>query len=163
MSCDPLALEVASSGKDWIDYFSALLTPTIAVLGSAIALQQWRTNRKRLKHELFDRRYAQFEAIREFLRAILAAGKSTLEGQQEFLGRTRGLRFTFGKAISDYVHTNIWSKAIDLECLESELKDMPAGQERSEKIQRKAELKKDLYGELKLLEETFANFLQLDH
>jgi len=42
--------------KDWVDILTALLTPTVAILGVTIAYQQWRLNSKKFKHELYDRR-----------------------------------------------------------------------------------------------------------
>jgi len=53
MDCEQL-IQKAQNGKDWVEYLSALLTPTIAILGSIIGFQLWRTNSKRLKHELFE-------------------------------------------------------------------------------------------------------------
>lgn len=44
--------------KDWIDVLSALLVPTIAIVGTVIAFLQWRTAHQRRKDDLFDRRYA---------------------------------------------------------------------------------------------------------
>jgi len=38
MSCDP----------HWTNYLAALLTPTVAVLGSVIAYRQWRTAQNKL-------------------------------------------------------------------------------------------------------------------
>ncbi len=75
MDCEQV-IQAAQNGKDWVDYLSALLVPTIAILGSIIAFQQWRTNTKRLKHELFDRRYEQFTVVLEFLGSIMTSGKS---------------------------------------------------------------------------------------
>jgi len=49
--------------RDWIDIFAALLTPAIAILASYIAVRQWLTNKNKLKLDLFDKRYAVFEAI----------------------------------------------------------------------------------------------------
>lgn len=49
---------MAAGDASWIQIFKALLTPVVAILGVYIAYQQWRTNRTRLKHELFDRRYS---------------------------------------------------------------------------------------------------------
>ena len=75
MDCEQLA-QTVQNGKDWVDYLSALLVPTIAIIESIIAFQQWCTNSKRLRHKLFDRRYEQFTVIREFLGSIMTSGKS---------------------------------------------------------------------------------------
>ena len=38
----------------WTTYLSALLTPTVAVLGSLIAYRQWRLAQNKLKLDLFE-------------------------------------------------------------------------------------------------------------
>lgn len=162
MDCEQL-IQIVPNGKDWVDYFSALLVPTIAVFGSIIALQQWRTNTKRLRHELFDRRYEQFTIVREFIGAILTSGKSKQEEQFKYLVGTRGMRFIFDKEIAEYVDKNIWHLAVDLECLDAELEGVPVSDERSNNVKKQSEIKKQLHAELKSLEEKFAKYLQLRH
>lgn len=162
MDCNQL-VQGAQNGKDWVDYLSALLVPTIAILGSIIALQQWRTNSKRLRHELFDRRYEQFTVVREFLGSIMTSGKSKPDEQKKFLTGTRGMRFIFDKEIAEYIDKQIWHLAIDLECLDLELEGVPVGEERSRNVKRQSEIKKQLRDELTSLEEKFAKYLQLQH
>ena len=147
----------------WVAYLSALLTPTIAILGSVIAFLQWWTNRNRLKHELFDRRYEQFEVVRNFLGSIMASGKATDEKQFEYLSGTRGLRFVFDKKLAEYLDAQVWSPAVDLACLDAELEGVSVGEERSKNVRRQAELKKQLHQELKNIDDTFAKYLQLRH
>ena len=53
--------------KVYIDIFSALLTPTIALVTTYIAIQQYRNNRAKLRHELYDRRVAVYNAVGNFL------------------------------------------------------------------------------------------------
>jgi len=162
MPCEQL-IQAAHAGKDWVDYLSALLVPVIAVLGALIAFQQWKTNTKRLKHELFDRRYEQFMVVREFLGSIMTSGKSKQDQQFEYLTGTRGMRFIFDKEIAEYVDKKIWHLAIDLECLGSELEGLPVGEERTKNVHRQAEIKKQLYKDLESLEDTFEKYLQLQH
>jgi hypothetical protein len=147
----------------WVDYFSALLTPTIVIFGSIIAWQQWRTNKKRLKHELFDRRFEQFTVVRDFLRSIGVSGKPKPDEQFKFVSGTRGMRFIFDKDLAEYIDETIWSLAVDLEVLDSELEGVPVGEERSKNAQRQSEIKKQLGQELHSLEDKFAKYLQLQH
>ena len=42
----------------WTTYLAALLTPTVAVLGSYIAYRQWHLAQNKLKLDLFDRRFS---------------------------------------------------------------------------------------------------------
>jgi len=162
MDCEQI-IQVAQNGKDWVEYLSALLTPTIAILGSIIGFQQWRTNSKRLKHELFDRRYKQFTVVREFLGSIMTSGKSKQEEQFKFLTGTSGMRFIFDDEIAEYIDKTIWHLAIELECLDSELEGVPVGDERTKNVKRQGEIKVQLHEELKSLEGKFAKYLQLQH
>ena len=149
--------------KDWIDILSALLTPFIAIAAISIAVLQWKINRNRLKHELFDRRYDQYQAVTGFLRSIMGAGKATIEMQQEYLNGTTGIEFTFSKEISDYLHKNVWCPAIDLECVQSEFDGLPTGEERSRLIHKAEDIKKQLYAELNEVDSVFRQYLQLSH
>jgi hypothetical protein len=162
MDCNHI-IQIADNGKDWVDYLSALLVPGIAVLGATIAILQWRTNANRLRHELFDRRYAQFVIVREFLGSIMTSGKSQSIEQFEFKSGISGMQFIFDKEIEEYVNKNIWHLACDLECLDAELEGVPVGEERSRNVKKQAEIKRQLYKELKSLEDTFAKYLQLQH
>lgn len=57
-------------GKDWVDIMSALMTPTVAVIGVAIAYQQGRINKGRFRHELYHRRMKVFSRLMQYLSAI---------------------------------------------------------------------------------------------
>lgn len=53
-----LVLNIGQSNpKDWVDVFSALLTPTVAIFAGIIAYQQWQTQEKQRKQDLFEMRY----------------------------------------------------------------------------------------------------------
>ena len=59
----------------WTQVLSALLTPTIAVLVAIIAYRQWRTAQNRLKFDLFDRRFAVYDAARNLLSSVMTRAK----------------------------------------------------------------------------------------
>ncbi|MCF8089138.1 MAG: hypothetical protein K9L23_13920 [Desulfotignum sp.] len=44
--------------KDWVDITTALMTPVIAIIGTAIAIMQWKLSKARFRHELFEKRYS---------------------------------------------------------------------------------------------------------
>ena len=53
-----LAVTIGQSNpKSWIDILSAGLTPIIAIVTTFIAWQQWITNERKRKQDLFDKRY----------------------------------------------------------------------------------------------------------
>jgi hypothetical protein len=163
MDCEQILQALQHSGKDWVDYLSALLTPTIAILGSLIAFQQWLINRKRLKHELFDRRYQQFCVVRDFLGSIITYGTAKKDEQLKYLSGTRGMRFIFDKDLADSVEKTIWNPAVMLDCLNSELECAPDEEERAKNAKRQSEIFQGLKKELNVLEDTFSKYLQLKH
>ena len=54
--------------KNLIEVLSAALTPVIAVVTTYIMYQQWRTNKGRLNHELYERGSRYLKQLRLFMR-----------------------------------------------------------------------------------------------
>lgn len=147
----------------WIDVLSALLTPTIALIALYIAFQQWRTNRNKLKLELFERRYAFYESARTLLAAILTAGRATRQTTFEFLVATKGAQFVVGEEIASYFDKELYSKAVDLETWESELKGNLSQADRGRLIELQSQTKKWFADQYTVLDEKFKPLLQLTH
>jgi hypothetical protein len=104
-----------SCEKDWVDIFSALLLPVIAILGSFIAYQQWRINKTRLQHELFDRKYLIFEATKEFIYTVMADVSVKDSDRYAFLQKTKGSQFIFDASIVTYLE-ELHKKSLQLKC-----------------------------------------------
>lgn len=104
MSCDP----------HWTNYLAALLTPTVAVLGSFIAYRQWRTAQNKLKFDLFDRRFAVYEASRDLLASVMTSGKAKDEEvfKFKFLSATREAKWLLNNEVATYLEKELYYKAI---------------------------------------------------
>src|SRR5688572_11465506 len=74
---------------------TAVTTAAVAVLVAVITFGRWITNRARLRHELFDRRYAAYEQIAGFIAEILASGRVPQGEPEGFLRRTKTAYFVF--------------------------------------------------------------------
>jgi hypothetical protein len=57
----------SSSLPLWVQLLQALAVPVIAGVGAWVALQQMYLARVKLQHDLFDRRYAVFQAVVSFM------------------------------------------------------------------------------------------------
>lgn len=147
----------------WTAYLSALLVPTVAILGALIAYRQWRTAQNRLKLDLFDRRLVVYEAARDYISSVMTSGKTTNEKEFEFLAGIRGAKWLFDEDVTQYLDKELWRKICYLGCLQSELDGMPAGEERTKNIRAQADLKKWLIVQMKVLDDKFAPFLKLRH
>jgi len=103
-----------SCEKDWIDITAALLTPVIAILGSVIAILQWRLNRSRFRHEIFEKRYAIFEATQLYLSRLISTAKMNRDERIEFLRNTKGAFVLYDEKIVQYLN-NLHKKSIELD------------------------------------------------
>lgn len=149
-----------SKPKDIIDIVAVISVPIIASLVLLFTALQWFTNQKRLKHELFDRRYAQFEAVKTFLGNLLS-GRMDDDVANEFMLATKGIRFTYSKEISEYVDEKVWSMGVDLNVFNEEIKDPVKVSEGV--AEKRGEHMKQINKELHNLECKFIKYLQLKH
>ncbi len=146
--------------KDWIDILSALLTPTIAILGIGIAAFQLKINRDRYKHELFDRRWAQFIAIRNFIGHVFSHGKMKHEEEYSLLTNTQGAIFLFDQEIKDYI-SELTKNAWKLNTLNEELTSILEQNARKENIEKQREIKNWFAKQLSEIETIFGKYMKL--
>ncbi|KAF0805867.1 hypothetical protein A6D6_01923 [Alcanivorax xiamenensis] len=155
--------EGAMSEAHWTQILAAMLTPTVAILGSYIAWRQWKTAENRLKFDLFERRFAVYNAARKLIGSIAQSGKIEDEKLRDFLHATREAKWLFNEQLASYLDNEIWSKAVDLQTLDSELVGMPAGEERTNNIREQSEIKKWLVAQMREMDKKFSLFLKVGH
>lgn len=153
MTCEP----------HWTAYLSALLAPTIAVLGAVIAYCQWRTAQNKLKLELFEKRFAVYDEARTLLSSILTNGKVREEAAHKFLAGTREAKWLLNTDVAEYLDKKIYNKAILLQALDSELDGLRVGPERSANVKAQSEIKKRMVEQYDVLDSKFSEFLYLKH
>jgi len=148
--------------KDWIELLSALLIPILVVVATIIAIQQWRINQKRLKHELFDRRYEVYQSITEFIAKILTTGKVESNSSIRLLADTKKVYFLFDKDTHDFI-MQLYRKSIDLDTLDTILEVTTEKDKREKNLKNQGELKDWFSKQLKIVEKRFEKFLRLTH
>lgn len=142
---------------------TAITTAAVAILVAIITWRQWATNRARLKHELFDRRYTIYEKIAAFLSEVLQAGRVPSGREQEFLRETKGAFFVFdGDTEVKNLVTEIYKHAVHLRALDAELEGL-SGNNRTANIEKQREIKDWFEVTLGSLEERFEKYLRLEH
>lgn len=145
--------------KNLIDILSALLTPTIAILGTVIAWMQWQINQKRLKHELFLRRIELFDRISHYIADISCQGNVGQGEEMQFLRNTRNAFFIFDKDIEEYID-KIYKKSIDLQTLCSLQKSL-AGDALENNVVSQRRIKDWFVAELNGIRPKFQKYLSL--
>ena len=154
--------------KDLVDYLSALLTPTVAVLGIVIAYRQWRTEEARRRHELFDRRNKQFDAVVKFAFSTMAISIkaddefSTFDESNRLWAEISGMQFIFSPDIQQYVNDHIIGIHEEIQQLRSEWNMRKPGEERQKNAERQSKLKKNLRKNLEIFQEKTLKYMQLD-
>jgi len=119
--------------------FQGLLTPVIAIIAVYIAYQQHKTNRDKLRLDLYNKRYEVFHSLMTLLARILQQGNVKDEQVTEFSRATKEAVFLFDEGISTYLET-IRKKALDLWATEENMKPLPVGKERTAKVAEVREL-----------------------
>ena len=141
---------------------TAITTAGVAVLVAIITLRNWITNRARLKHELFDRRYAIYEKIAGFISQVLLTGTVEGGGEEKFLRETKKAYFAFGcdKQIKKLV-SDIYRKAVELHALQSENK--LTGDALKNNLEQQMKIKNWFSETLDSLETIFKKYFRLKH
>ena len=147
----------------WTQVLAALLTPTIAVFGSFIAYWQWRTAQKKLKLDLFEKRFSVYDTARTFIASVMTSGKAKDEEMNKFHSGARETKWLLNDDIATYFDEQISKNAGELQTLDAELEGVPVGDERTENVRRQGEIKKWLIAQYKVLDEKFSPFLKLKH
>lgn len=144
-------------------FSSALLLPIVAALGSIIAYRQWRIAQNKLKLDLFEKRFAIYEAATSLLNSIITSGKVTEKDVSQFLIISRQAKWLLSDKVSDYLYKQLYEKVIDLQTLDCELEGLAAGEVRTMNVQHQGEIKKWLLTQYDVLDNYFAPFLNLRH
>lgn len=87
----------------WLQVPQALLTPLIAVLAGYIAYQQWQLNVRKLRLDLFDRRWKVYEAVIAFINTVCTDFKVKAEDVGNLRRMTVTADFLFGSEIPEYI------------------------------------------------------------
>lgn len=148
----------------WIQTLQALLTPVIGGLACWIAYQQYRTNDIKLRHDLFDRRLAVYDALRSFLGKIFRDGRTSYEDCLTLLRSTTQADFLFGPEIPSYIE-GLYQKGIELKSLADQLHGddrLPVGTERNRVAQDETELLKWFLDQSEIARQHFRKYLHLE-
>ena len=147
----------------WTAYLTALLTPTVAVLGALIGYRQWRLAQNKLKLDLFDRRFKVYEAARDLLASIMTSGKAKDDEVFKFMVATREAKWLFDTEVANYLDKQIYHKAIDLQTLAGEGDGVGVGEIRTKNVRAQSDLKKWFKAQYDVLDQKFSRYLQLKH
>jgi hypothetical protein len=145
----------------WVQIMQALAVPLIAGVGAWVAVQQMRIARVKLQHDLYDRRYAVFEAVRRFLDEAVSAKIVSPETFRSFALRTGDAPFLFDDRLAAYLK-EMRDHAAKAQSIYSVMETMPAGDQKAAASKAAGEHFVWLVNQIDGLPEKFRPFLRLD-
>ena len=155
--------QAAQADPHWTAYLSALLVPVIAVFGAWIAYRQWRTAQNKLKLDLFDKRMAVYDAVREVLGFIASHGKITPGEQLKYMSGIRSAKWLFNQDVAEYLEKTLWGKIVDFELHETMSSGRSNNPERIKHVHARAETFRWLVKQYEVLDKKCSPFLSLRH
>ena len=141
----------------WATYAQIATPILVAALGGYFTYHQVVTAKRKLRLDLFDKRFAVFNAARNYLGKAYASGRTEIGDDQKFGIETLGAAFLFeGPEITNYLD-ELSRRIIDLPFIENE---MASAQTEAAKSKFLAE-RNWLREQHKVLEEIFKRQMQL--
>ena len=104
----------ASALPPWLQYTQVIALIVIALVGAWIAYQQFQLAGVKLKHDLYDRRFAVFEAARQFLYMVVQDATASDQTIFAYKAGTRDAVFLFNDDIVAFLEellkhaTHLW-------------------------------------------------------
>lgn len=145
----------------WTGYFSALLTPAVAGFAVYVAANQWTTARNKLRFDLFEKRFAVYQGARKFVGSVVTSGTANHEDLVNYLQATHAARWIVSQTIHDYLENSLHEPALEMERLETEIDEMPTGESRTIKVERRKHLRIHFNKQFDQLDVQFSPYLKL--
>jgi hypothetical protein len=141
---------------------TAIVTALIALVVALVTRQQMLTTKAKLRHELFDRRYAIYERIAQFLGDVLVSGGVGHGDEIKLLRDTKLAYFAFvcDEAVRVLVD-DIYRHAVKLQVLQKKEESL-AGEALESNVDKQTEVKEWFSATLQSLDEKFVGYLRLD-
>jgi len=147
----------------WTAYLQALLTPVIAFFAVYVAASQWSTARNKLRLDLFEKRYAVYEAAQKFIGSIVTSGKVKDDSVYEYMVATRAAKWIVSPEVDEYLQRELYNPALRLQVLQTMLEGEPVGDVRSQNSAQQLALKTHFNAQYEQLDYWFKAYLQLSH
>jgi hypothetical protein len=128
-----------------VEIFGALLTPTIAIITTYVAWQQWQIKKSEFNLACYDRRLAVYKALDSFYGEVATAATANYSAVLKLRVDTAEAPFLFGTEIEKHLN-EVYQKGIRVASLHEQMypssggPGLPVGQARSEAAEEEGQL-----------------------
>jgi hypothetical protein len=147
----------------WTQYMTALMTPLVAAIAAYVAWKQSSIARNKLKLDLFDRRFAVYDAAKSLIGHIAVTGGVSEDALFSFDSATKQARWLLNEDLDRYLNTTLYEMARLHRTTISELSTADTQELRVRLADRKATQRDLLLKQMAIVNEKFSPFLQLGH
>lgn len=144
------------------NYTQSVVTFIIGLVAASIAFLQWKLSRQRFKLDLFDKRYAVFQAVRKFLSVIFQDASFKDKDLFEFYAGTSDAAFLFNDDIPKYID-QIKEIALSMRTTSLKYDLLPVGEQRNKLVEEESKQLEWLIDQLTKSEEIFESYLGFGH
>lgn len=145
-----------------MDGISAAAAVAISGAIACISLAQWWTARSKFRLDLFDRRWAIYQATKGLLIEICAHAQMRDEEERKFREGIRGARFLFDAKIEDYLTKDLWKRACTLSAARMELDSTAPNASRSGAAQAKADVLLWANDQFEVIDAMFGEYMYVE-
>ena len=139
----------------------AVFTFAIAMFVAWIAFQQYQVAKRKLRHELFDRRYEVYESVRKFLSSVATHARVDGDEMVKFLEGTATAKFLFDSEVSEYIE-EIYRNSLKHSMYDKLLKNEFERDKRLSLIEKESEKLEWLTTQFTVMNEVFGEYLKVD-
>jgi hypothetical protein len=144
----------------WMQWLQAVALIAIPVIGAWLAYKQARIAEAKLNLDLYEKRFAVFQAARKLLSKVSQQTQVDMRDIDEFTLDVLDAGFLFNERVEKYLD-GLRNKALDLWALSEELKAENDQNKRADLIRKRSTLFKQLVHEFPVARETFKPYLVL--
>jgi len=156
---EPYLIQIINE-KSIFDYLQSALVPLIAIVTVFIAYKQWKIEKIKLTHAVFEKRFKVYQQFQIYKSYILQSGTCNINNYELFISNTSESILIFGKDMiklkRDFEENGmeLWATGKELES------DKWTKDEKSTKITRRLELQKwFLYVDIN---KVFLNYMKIN-
>jgi hypothetical protein len=154
-----LAVALLDSDIMKYEYLLSTVTVIIGISVAVLAYQQYRLAKDRFRLDLFEKRFSVYKGIQAFLTKIMIKGRVELDDLFEFRAAMQDAVFLFENDVPEFI-SSFDKKALDVNAIGEQLKDLPIGEERSRLVKQQSERLMWLLDQLPRLKDVFGPYLK---
>jgi hypothetical protein len=157
-----IAASIAAGVGAWVAHKFGRIQAGIAAQQAETAADAAKTAKKKLKIELFERRWAMYQVATNAIRTALSCGGLSSVEEYAYLSDIKGARWIFNDAVEKYLSTTLWQLFTDFKLASTNLNDAGDREDRAALALAQSVAHERLFSQFRKIDEVFDEHLQLE-